>query len=245
VTKYIAEIGVNHLGDPKLGFQLVKKAAASGVDGISIQILSDSDYDNSKPWRRKIDRKFYKEISDFLKKKKISFGIGIIDVDVLRNYSDIKIDFWKIISYEFYNEKLIKAALKTRKTVYISTGIASMGDIKRYSKKYKKVSFIHTTLSKNINPNLLAIKSIKKNVKSKVSFGLHSVEDEIIISAISLDADPIFFYIKNNDNRYYPDNEHAISIDKLPDKIKLWKKIKSSMGKGIKKRLKTPSWVFE
>ena len=41
------------------------------------------------------------------------------------------------------------------------------------------------------------------------------------------------------------DKFKAISIDKLPDKIKLWKKIKSSMGNGIKKRLRTPSWVFE
>ena len=97
----------------------------------------------------------------------------------------------------------------------MSTGIASMSDIKKCLKRYKKVNFIHTTLSKNINPNMLAIQSIKKNVKNKVSFGLHSAEDEMIISAISLEADPIFFYIKNNDNRYYPDNEHAISIDKL------------------------------
>ena len=57
--------------------------------------------------------------------------------------------------------------------------------------KYKKVNFIHTTLSKNISPNMLAIQSIKKNVKNKVSFGLHSAEDEMIVSAISLEADPI------------------------------------------------------
>ena len=65
MTKYIAEIGLNHLGDPKLGFQLVKKAVASGVDGVSIQFMPESYYDNSKPWRRKINSKFYKKISDF------------------------------------------------------------------------------------------------------------------------------------------------------------------------------------
>ena len=245
MTKYIAEIGVNHLGDPRLGFKLVKKAAVSGVHGISMQILAPSDYDNSKPWRRKIDKVFYRKVADFLKSKKISFGFGIINIEALKSFSDIKIDFWKIISYEFYNENLIKNALKTKKMVYLSTGIASMADIKKYSKKYKKVNFIHTTLSKQISPNLSAIESMKKNIRNKVSFGLHSEEDEMIVSAISLKADPIFFYIKNNDNRYYPDNMHAISIDKLPKKIKLWKKIDSSLGKGKKKRLKTPSWVFE
>lgn len=248
MTKYIAEIGVNHLGDTRLAFQLVKKAVSSGVHGISMQILSQKNFDNydkSKPWRRKIDKIFYEKVLNFLKKKKISFGFGIRDVAAVQNFSDLKIDFWKILSFKFYDEYLIKTALKTNKTVYLSTGIASMADIKKCSKKYKKVNFIHTTLSKNISPNMLAIHSIKKNVKNKVSFGLHSEEDEMIISAISLKADPIFFYIKNNDNRCYPDNMHAISIDKLPKKIKLWKKINFSMGNGIKKRFRTPSWVYQ
>ena len=245
MTRYIAEIGLNHLGDPKLGFQLVKKAVSSGVHGISMQILPTEYYDNSKPWKRKIDKAFYEKVVSFLKKKKISFGLGIFNVEAVQDFSDIRIDFWKIISSEFYNEHLIKTVIKTNKTVYLSTGIASMEDIKKCSKKYKKVNFIHTTLSKHISPNMLAIQSIKKNVKNKVSFGLHSEEDEMIILAISLKADPIFFYVKNNDNRYYPDDMHAISIDKLPQKIKLWKKINSSMGNGIKKRLRTPSWVSE
>ncbi len=168
MTKYIAEIGLNHLGNPKLGFQLVKKAVASGVHGISMQILSPSYYDNSKPWKREIDKVFYKEVTNFLKKKKISFGLGIVDVEAVQNFSDIKIDFWKIISYGFYNKHLIKAAIKTNKNVYISTGTASMQDIIKCSKNYKKVNFIHTTLSKRTNPNMLAIQSMEKNVKNKV-----------------------------------------------------------------------------
>ena len=70
MTRYIAEIGLNHLGDPKLGFQLVKKAVSSGVHGISMQILPTEYYDNSKPWKRKIDKAFYEKVVSFLKKKK-------------------------------------------------------------------------------------------------------------------------------------------------------------------------------
>ena len=50
---------------------------------------------------------------------------------------------------------------------------------------------------------------------------------------------------ENNDSKYYPDNMHAISIDKLPEKIKLWKKINFLMGNGTKKNLRTPRWVLE
>ena len=105
---------------------------------------------------------------------------------------------------------------------------------------------MHTTLSSKITKaNILAIEKIKKSInKKKISFTLHSKEDEVVISAISIGADPIFFYIKNNDSRFYPDGPHAIRIDKVKDKIKLWKKIETSMGDGIKKRLPVPEWVY-
>ncbi len=247
MTKYIAEVGVNHLGDPNKCFKMINKAISCGVNGITLQILSSSYYDHKKPHRRKLSENFYKKVSKHLKKKRISFGLAITDPAVVKNFSNIKIDFWKILSYEFYNKNLIESALKTKKKVYLSTGVASIKDIKKASKQYKNINFIHTTLSTEINKsNLLAIKSIKKTIKNrKVSFTLHNKEDEVIIPAILLGADPIFFYIKNNDKRYYPDNSHAIKINELKMKIKLWKKIESSMGSGVKKKLPIPKWVYE
>ena len=46
--KFIAEIGLNHLGDKKRLFNLVDQALKSKVDGITIQVLEKSYYDNSK-----------------------------------------------------------------------------------------------------------------------------------------------------------------------------------------------------
>ena len=53
MTKFIGEIGVNHLGEKDLAFKMVKKLASSGVDAISMQVLDKKDYDNKKPWRRR------------------------------------------------------------------------------------------------------------------------------------------------------------------------------------------------
>ena len=76
----------------------------------------------------------------------------------------------------------------------MSTGVASMRDIKNTSLKFKKFDFIHTTLSSKINnANIKAIESMKKVLKNKkISFSLHAKEDGVIISAITLGADPIF-----------------------------------------------------
>ena len=58
-------------------------------------------------------------------------------------------------------------------------------------------------------------------------------------------ADSVFFYVKFNDKKQYPDGDHAINIENLGLKISKWKKILQSLGSGLKKREKLPGWVFE
>ena len=245
MNKYFAEIGMNHLGDQKLCLKMINQAILAGVDGITLQIFPQNYYDKSKPFRRELKKSFYEKITKYLNRKKIIFGLAVSDSDVVKKFSKLNINFWKILSFEFYNDKLIYETLKTNKKVYLSTGIASIDDIKKKNKKFKKLNFMHTTLSSKVkDANIIAIEKIKKSIKKKISFTLHSKEDEVVISAISLGADPIFFYIKNNDRRFYPDGSHAIRINQVKDKIKLWKKIESSMGNGIKKRLPIPRWVY-
>ena len=197
MSKYIAEIGLNHLGDSKLCLKMINKALLCGVNGISLQIYPRSYYDNTRPHRKELNKSFYEKVTRYLKKKGISFGLAVSDSGVVNSFSNLKIDFWKILSFAFYNDNLIKAALKTKKKVYLSTGVASIKDIKKMSKKYKNINFMHTTLSSNINKaNILAIENMKKTIKNKkISFTLHSKDDEVIIPAVLLGADPIFFYV--------------------------------------------------
>jgi len=225
---------------------MINKAISSGANGITLQIFPKNYYDNSKPFRRELDKTFYEKITKYLNKKKILFGLAVTDHNVVEKFSKLNIDFWKILSFEFYNDKLIKETLNTNKRVYLSTGVVSIEAIKKKYKKYKKLNFMHTTLSsKTSEANILAIENMKKSInKKKIPFTLHSKLDEVVIAAISLGADPIFFYIKNNDNKFYPDGIHAIRLDRLKDKIKLWKKIETSIGSGIKKKLPIPGWVY-
>jgi sialic acid synthase SpsE len=242
MTLFVSEIGLNHLGDEKLAFNMVKNIARTGVKAISMQILHDKDYDGKESWRFRLQLNVYIKIINYLKKKKILFGLSIHDEKALFIFKNLKIDFWKIISFRFYDDNLIKRAIKTKKPVYVSTGIASIADIKECFKKNPKANFLHTTLSKNINPNIEAIDKMKK-VKKKIGYSLHTNTDEIIIAALAKKADPIFFYVKNNDKKYYPDGAHAINIDYLNKKLILWKYISKSISNGIKKRQKVPNWV--
>ena len=171
MNKYFAEIGMNHLGDQKLCLKMINQAILAGVDGITLQIFPQNYYDKSKPFRRELKKSFYEKITKYLNKKKIIFGLAVSDSDVVKKFSKLNINFWKILSFEFYNDKLIYETLKTNKKVYLSTGIASINDIKKKNKKFKKLNFMHTTLSSKVkDANILAIEKIKKSIKKKNFF---------------------------------------------------------------------------
>ena len=244
--KIFVEIGLNHLGSSKLAINLVKKCLQHNIDGITLQIQQESYYDNSKNFRRALDVKTYKKISSIVRKSKKLFGLAIMDVKTMKKFSNIKFDFFKILSLVFHDVKLIKKAVNTKKKIFLSTGFSDLRSIIKMGKKFPRINFIHTSLdTKPKNANLSAINTMKKKIKNKVSFGLHSSDHEVLLVSASYSPDSIFFYIKPNQKKHYPDNEHAISLKNLPKILKSIKIVNQSIGNGMKIKKNVPDWVFE
>ena len=244
--KIFAEIGLNHLGDSNNAINLVKKCLMLNIDGITLQIQPEFYYDNSKNFRRALDIKTYQKISSIVSRHKKLFGLAIMDIKTLEKFSKVKFDFFKILSLGFQDAKLMKRAINTKKKIFVSTGFSDLKSITKLGKKYPKINFIHTSLDLQAkDANLSAISTMKKKIRNKVSYGFHSTNHEILLLSVSYSPDSIFFYIKPNEKKQYPDNEHAISLKDLPKVIKLIKISKQSLGNGIKIKRKVPDWVYE
>lgn len=244
--KIFVEIGLNHLGSSKKALDLANECLKQDIDGITLQIQPDSYYDNSKKFRRSLDTKTYQKISYMAKKRKKLFGLAIMDLKTLKKYEVVKTDFLKILSLAFDNTELIKTVTNIKKKIFLSTGFSNLQSIIRVGKKYPNINFIHTSLDdKPKDANLSAIQTMKKKTKNKISFGLHSLDHEILLLSVFYSPDSIFFYIKPSKNDDYPDNEHAISLKNLSKILRLIKISKLSLGNGIKVKKKIPSWVFE
>ena len=244
--KLIAEIGLNHLGSDTKAISIVKKCLSFDLDGITLQVQPEEYYDKKKNYKHELKKETYIKISKIIKKRKKLFGLALMDVSSYEKYKDIKFNFFKILSTAFKNKKLIDKIYNSKTNIYISTGVANLSEIKKKAAKYPKANFIHTTLSdKAKDANILAINTMKKNLKNKVSFGLHSKDHEAILGAASFSPHSIFFYIKPDKNCYYPDDKHAIKIKKISDMIKKVRIIKNCIGSGKKSKKEIPSWVFE
>tara|TARA_B100000780_G_C20767978_1_gene304963 strand:- start:45 stop:284 length:240 start_codon:yes stop_codon:yes gene_type:complete len=66
------------------------------------------------------------------------------------------IDFIKVLSKDFMNQKLVKSVLRLNKPTYLSIGIFSTQEVKNHIEIYKKFSkdlkIIYTCFEKAVNP---------------------------------------------------------------------------------------------
>ena len=219
----IAEIGLNHLGKKKNLFEYLPKLKKAGINSITIQQV-----EHKYSFPRDIVIEFFNRA-----KKNFKYvGVSTSRLESLIRLKGIKFDFIKILSSGFQDRQLISYALKSNLgMVFLSTGLSSFENIKKEIKYHnnKKLSLIYTTFDKNIfNLNLYKIDLMKKTFKIKIAYGSHSHNLNTIPLSLAYTPDNIFFYVKLDKKLSYPDNKHAVPMERLKEimyKIKFNKKI--------------------
>ncbi len=221
-TIFIAEIGLNHLGNTSILNQYLKFLLLSKIDGITIQILKDSFYRN-KFRKFKINNK---QIINFVKKiknKKKLVGIVTNDIKKIKFFKKLKVDFYKVLSSNINDIELVNKLTKTNcKTVFLSTGMVNINKLRNILKKInkKKVSLIHTSFKKNrLQINLKRMDILKRKFKLPISYGNHSKFLGSIKEAKKYKPKAIFFYVKIKKKGKFPDNIHAIELNKIQNYI--------------------------
>jgi len=232
----IAEIGLNHKGSEKRAQDILKKLVKTRVDAITFQVIDRSFYKKIKKWGRPLKKEFYKFAIDFGHKSKKKIGFAVTDQNMVEFLDKNGADFWKLLSRYTSKKSLLKKLIKTNKPLFLSTGTLNEQEIIKFSKELQNVRFIHTHLSQNIeDSNLNAITKLKKITKRKIAFGLHCSDLKVLYMSLAFSPSDIFFYVKENKKEEYPDDKHAVNIDKVNDLLTNLVKLKRALGSGIKK----------
>tara|TARA_B110001450_G_C17650468_1_gene493059 strand:- start:930 stop:1691 length:762 start_codon:yes stop_codon:yes gene_type:complete len=234
--KFIAEIGVNHLGSEEFAVNYCVMLANTGVEAVTLQIREDSFYDESSPWKKRLSKDCYFECRRILKASGKTFGIAISDLEVAQRNVDLSPDFWKILSWGIKDIPLISFLVDTGIPVYVSTGISDINEIKSVAGIFgQKVGFIHTQLSTDIEDvNLAAILAIKDATGCDVSFGLHCDNFDVINVAIPYKPHAVFFYVKEKENHEYPDGSYAILVSDIDMIMHQSLILSEAVGDGVK-----------
>jgi len=214
----IAEMSGNHNGSLKTALKIVDLAAQAGADAIKIQTYTPDTItmkssrkeffiaDKKNIWRNNSLYSLYKkahtpwdwhqEIFDRAKKNKLIYFSSPFDETAVDFLETLNVPLYKVASFENNHFPLLKRIAKTGKPVIMSTGLASLNDIKeavKYLKMHgcRQLALLKCTSSYPSNPkdlNLLTIKKMKNLFKCEVGFSDHSLGIGAAISAINFGA---------------------------------------------------------
>ena len=219
MTLKIAEIGLNHMGRMDYFNDYVKFLSKKKIEAVTIQIIKKENLSKSNKNCYLNDRKVIAFIK--LLKKNFKFvGLVTDDIERIKIFKKLDINFYKITSGMINNMTLIKKLVNSSgvKQIFLSTGFSSLNDVKKILRKVgrKKISLIHTSFEKEITKvNLSRINLLRKKFKLPVAYGNHSTYFNCISSSVFFNPCAIFFYVKLNKDLNYPDKKHAVSIKEL------------------------------
>lgn len=262
----IAEAGVNHNGDLQNAMKLIEVASEAGADYVKFQtfktekivsinaqkanyqIENMSDGDSSQfAMLKKLEmpESWHYLLAEYAEKRGIKFLSTGFDEHSIDFLDSMGIDFFKIPSGEITNKPYLEHIASKHKPVVISTGMATLSEIKEAVAIFKKYGFQSndiTVLHCNTeyptpfgDVNLFAMRFIGDELGVKTGYSDHTVGIEVPVASVALGAVVVEKHFTLDKNMIGPD--HAASLDPLELKqmiISIRNIEKAISGSGIK-----------
>jgi pseudaminic acid synthase len=219
VTFIIAELSANHQQNISVAVQSMKAAAKAGVDAVKAQTYTPDtmtiDVDNKyfqvdhPEWGGQTLYKLYQKASTpwdwfrVLKKEADKLGVCFFstafDKTAVDFLEDLNVPIHKIASFELVDLPLIEYMAKTRKPLIMSTGMATIEEIKEAVAVARKAGAKDLTLLKCVsnypakpeNVHLRGLIALQKKFKCRVGISDHTLGIAVSVAAVSLGASVI------------------------------------------------------
>ena len=257
----IAEIGINHNGDIKKCFELIKLAHKYGFDAVKFQkrnpeISTPNSQKNmmrQTPWgyisyleyKKKIEfgQKEFDQINKFCKKINIHWFASAWDIESQNFLKQFKCKFNKIASAMLTNYDLCEVVAKEKKHTFISTGMSNINEISKTIKlfrKYKcKFTLLHCVSSypcPDEKLNLNTIISLKKKFKCPIGYSGHETSTSPSLIAYLIGAEVIERHITLDRSNWGTDQASSLEEQGIRNLTSLINKASSILGNGVKKK---------
>lgn len=256
----IAEIGINHNGDMQIAKKLIDAAHATSWDCVKFQKRTpeicvpeaQKHIRRQTPWgemtyleykkRMEFEKTEYDFINEYCKQKPFDWTTSVWDLPSLKFLLNYDVPFIKIPSAKITELELVKECAKTKKTIFMSTGMSTLEEIDTAVELLEKYSagdyvLFHTnsTYPTNLSElNLQMITTLKDRYGCIVGYSGHEYEiDPTVISPV-FGASVIERHITLDHDMWGTDQKASLEIagmDRLEKRIRLTKAI---VGSGIK-----------
>ena len=263
-TPYIiAEAGMNHNGDLKLGKELIDAALTTGCDAIKFQTflpnsrvsskvksvdfveLADGAEETMFDMFSRLSMSFseQKELFDYAKERGIEIFSTPFDFESVDFLESLGVDLYKIASMDLVNLPLIKYVAQTQKPMILSTGMSNLGMIEDSLQVIAEagnpnVAILHcnsTYPAAAEDMNVKAINTLRRCFNITVGLSDHSFGLLVSTVALSIGSDIIERHFTLNKTLEGPDHILSSEPDEMKRLVKTSKIIKAILGDGVKR----------
>ncbi len=261
----IAEAGVNHNGSIILAKQLIDAAAFAGADIVKFQTFNanrqvtrtakKADYQaqvtgieesqHAMLARLELTEDMHHDLIAYCQTRNIVFlstGFDLQSVDLLVRLGQ---ECFKIPSGEITNLPYLRHIGQLSKTVILSTGMATLGDIEvaidvleQAGTPRANLTVLHCTTEYPTpmnEVNLRAMQSINKAFGVAVGYSDHTCGIEVAIAAVAMGATVIEKHFTLDRKLPGPDHQASLEPAELSAMVTAIRNIEDALGDGIKR----------
>ena len=264
-TLIIAEAGVNHNGDIALAKKLVECAAEAGADVVKFQTFNASrqvthnakkaayqmQAANSAESQQEMLRRL--ELTEIMHHELIAHcalnNIGFLstgfDIESVNLLESLGQEYFKIPSGEITNLPYLRHIGRLGKSIIISTGMSTLGDIEVAIDALElagtprtKVTVLHCTTeypTPMFEVNLRAMQSIQAAFGVEVGYSDHTQGIEVAIAAVAMGATVIEKHFTLDRTLPGPDHQASLEPTELMAMVSAIRNIELALGDGIKR----------
>ena len=261
----IAEAGVNHNGNVDLAKKLIDVAKKAEVDAVKFQTFKteevvtqsagkaeyqkvtteeESQFEMIK--RLELTEKDFAELFACAQKKEILLLSTPFDEGSVDLLDELGVPAFKIGSGEITNFPLLKHIARKGKSIILSTGMSTLGEIEEALEVIREegvedIILLHCVTSypaRLEDMNLKAMETLRHTFKLPVGLSDHTLGITIPIAAVALGACVIEKHFTLDKNLPGPDHRASLEPEELKQMVKAIRDVEKALGNGIKRPTK-------
>ncbi|MBI4596962.1 MAG: N-acetylneuraminate synthase family protein [Candidatus Omnitrophica bacterium] len=222
-TTIIAEIGENHVGDWDRARQMICAAAATGADIVKFQSYRSADVaddDPEKTWfgRVEVPDAVHRQLAQAARAAGVGFLSAPFTVERAQFLCEqMGLRAVKIASSELLNRRLLDYVSTQAETVYLSTGMATLDEVREAVTRLRavpRVIIMHCVTQyplKDEDANLRAIEALRQAFpEHSIGYSDHTIGITAPLIAVALGAAVIEKHFTMD--KSLPGTDHALSV---------------------------------
>ena len=260
----IAEIGVNHNGDPRIAHDMIDAASKSGADAVKFQTFKSSDLVSSSAPKAayqesntgagsqidmlsslELPAGVYKELRDHCVEVGVSFMSTAFDAGSLQLVIDLEPVCLKWPSGEINNWPLLEQAAQSGIPVLLSTGMSNLSEIgdaldildTHGCPSVAILQCVSNYPARIEDQNLRTIQSLADVFGRPVGFSDHTIGPYAALAARPLGMSILEKHFTLDSEQEGPDHKASIEPNEFAEMVEILRAVEKGLGDGVKKRL--------